>query len=595
MAANTSTSLVNLDFLTYKNSLKTYLQNNAQFRDFDYEGSNINLIIDLLSYNTFINAFYLNMVGNESFLDSAQRRSSIVSHAKDLNYLPASIHSARATINVSFQATGESQPYTIPKGMPFTASIKAKSFVFTTAESIVVSSANSTFTFETDIYEGTYHSDTYLFNSTDEIQRFLITNQTVDTDSISVTVYEDGSQLGDDYKATDTLLGLDETSKVFFVQATQDGYYEVLFGDNIFGRRPKAQAVIQLTYRVASGSIANGAKKFTMDFDATFNGEMTGDATVTVIEGSVEGAERQSNESIRSYAPRYFATQQRAVATDDYASLILAKFSGQVDDVNVYGGETQEPKLYGRVVVAIKPVSGTIAPNFLKQEITNTMLKYVSIPTRIVITDPEYFYARVDSVVQFDKTATTKQVAELRGMIHSTINTFSSDNLEKFGKDFRYSRFINAIDETENSLISNDTTVKMIKRLTPLINFPTSYEIYFNNQLKHSEDGPTITSDMFTFYDEIGSTYERSYIKDIGGVLKVYTTVNEKAVVISDDVGSVDYSTGKVLINRLLTSDYDTYISLYAKLASKDIIISKQNILFIDLDDVNIEIVEQSI
>ena len=240
MAANTSQDLVSLDFLQYKNSLKQYLQNNAYFKDYDFDGSNINVLLDLLSYNTFQNAFYLNMVMSESFLDSAQLKSSIVSHAKELNYLPKSITSAQATVNVVFQATGESQPYTIPKGSQFSALVKSNAYTFTTPEPILVTSANTTFSFQTDIYEGYYISDAYVFQQTDSTQRFKITNQAVDTQSIEVRVYEDGSQYGDIYKATDTLLGLDEYSKVFFLQATDNGYYEILFGDNIFGYKPKA-------------------------------------------------------------------------------------------------------------------------------------------------------------------------------------------------------------------------------------------------------------------------------------------------------------------------------------------------------------------
>ena len=603
MAANTSQDLVSLDFLQYKNSLKQYLQNNAYFKDYDFEGSNINVLLDLLSYNTFQNAFYLNMVMSESFLDSAQLKSSIVSHAKELNYLPKSVTSAKANITVTFQAAGSNQPYTIPKGSQFSTLVKSNAYTFTTPEAIVCSSSNTTFQFTTDIYEGTYLSDAYVFQQTQDTQRFRITNQAVDTQSIEVRVYEDGSQYGEIYKATDTLLGLDEYSKVFFLQATDNGYYEILFGDNIFGYKPKAGALIRIEYRVTIGQPANGAREFSCDFDPTGVGELTVAPTVTTITTAQDGAPAQTIESIRTYAPRYFATQQRAVATDDYSSLVLSKFSGVVDDVNVYGGETQEPKLYGRVIVAIKPTTGEQASDFLKQEVANYMLKYISIPTRIIVQDPEYFYCAVTSTVQYDKTLTTKTAQEISGIIKTAITQFSSNNLEKFGKDFRYSRFVNAIDNADSSIVSNDTNVLLVKRITPLIDYETSYELYFGNPVevegayygKTTPDEPVITSSHFTYVDSTtGANYVNSHIQDdTKGNLYIYTYINNKFTILNSNIGSVNYSTGKVLINKLLVSQYSEYISLYLMPQNKDILMTQKNILFIKLEDCQVNIIEQ--
>ena len=603
MAANTSQDLVSLDFLLYKNSLKQYLQNNAYFKDYDFEGSNINVLLDLLSYNTFQNAFYLNMVMSESFLDSAQLKSSIVSHAKELNYLPKSVTSAKANITVTFQSAGSNQPYTIPKGSQFSTLVKSNAYTFTTPEAIVCSSSNTTFQFTTDIYEGTYLSDAYVFQQTQDTQRFKITNQAVDTQSIEVRVYEDGSQYGEIYKATDTLLGLNEYSKVFFLQATDNGYYEVLFGDNIFGYKPKASSLIRIEYRVSAGDVANSARSFSCDFDPTGTGELLATPTVDTNTVAQDGTLAQTIESIRTYAPRYFATQQRAVATDDYSSLVLSKFSGVVDDVNVYGGETQEPKLYGRVIVAIKPTTGEQASDFLKQEVANYMLKYISIPTRIIVQDPEYFYCAVTSTVQYDKTLTTKTAQEISGIIKTAITQFSSNNLEKFGKDFRYSRFVNAIDNADSSIVSNDTNVLLVKRITPLIDYETSYELYFGNPVevegtyygKTTPDEPVITSSHFTYVDSTtGANYVNSHIQDdTKGNLYVYTYINNKFTILNSNIGSVNYSTGKVLINKLLVSQYSEYISFYLMPQNKDILMTQKNILFIKLEDCQINIIEQ--
>lgn len=593
--ANTSTTkaLTSLDHATQKAALKDFLRGEKPlFKDLDYEGSNINLQMDLLAYNSFLFSFYTNMMFAESFLDSAKQRSSIVSHAKDLNYLPQSVRSARAQVKVDFSATGLSQPYTIPRGSQFTVFNKQRSLTFTTAKKILCSSPNTSFTFTTDIYEGVYLSDVYLFSPSSDIQRFQISNQDVDTNSLVVTVYEDGSQYGDTYKVADSLLGLEPTSKVFFVQATKDGYYEILFGDNIFGRRPKAQSVIRIEYRVSAGDFGNGSRVFSCDFDCTGVGEMTSAPIVTLIEQGVEGAARESNESIRAYAPRYFAAQQRAVAHDDYKALVLAKFPEKVDDVNVYGGETQEPKLYGRVIVAIKPRNGTVAADFLKQNIINTMRNYLG-TTRMLIADPEYFYLGADIVVQFDTAATTKQVSELKADIQAQIEDWAGENLQKFGKDFRYSRFVNLIDTADESFVSNETVVTMIKRLTPTLDYPTTFSIEWGNAIHQDKDGDNLVSTPFTFVSADGVYYEFAYLRDDGaGSLDVWAPVANKDTLIQAGIGTVDY-TGKTTINKLLVNDYTNHISLKATLASKDIIMDQKNILMVDLEDITISLKEQ--
>lgn len=601
--ANTSINLVDLDFVSLKNSFKTYLREQQQFKDYDFEGSNINVLLDLLSYNTFKNSFYLNMVLSEAFLDSAQLRNSVLSHAKELNYLPNSVRSAKATVQVSFEVENENLgPYTIQKGSPFTALVKNEAYTFTLPETITVSSSNTTFTFQSDIYEGIYVKDTYTFLDNVENQRFKISNRNVDTNSITVVVYEDNAEIGDVYTKTTTLLGLDETSKVFFIQPVGNGYFEILFGDNLFGRQPKINSTIVIDYRISAGSIANGAKSFSLDFDPTDVGAMSS-YTISTVSNSAGGADEQSIESIRRLAPRYFAAQQRAVSSDDYVSLVLSEFSQVIDDVSVFGGETIEPKLYGRVLVGLKPIGEDTAPDSVKAQVQTYLEKYASIPTRVVIVDPAIFYCDVTSTVQFDRTATSKTPAELQSTVKRAIDNFSNENLEMFNADFRYSKFVTAIDDSDIAITSNDTTVRLIKRLIPRINFQETYEIKFNNALHPGRVFPTLESSIgstviqstpFTFQNEEGNNFTQSYIIDDGqGVLKVYTYINDIFTILNSNVGTVNYSTGTVNVNKIRISDYTNHISLYATLRAKDIIVKQADLLIIDLQDVTVNVIEQ--
>lgn len=594
--ANTSLNLVSLDFDTNKADFRRFLAENPIFKDYDFEGSNLNLLNELLAYNTFKNGFLVNMLFSEAFLDSAQLRGSVVSHAKELNYLPRSRRSAKASITCTFEADGSSNPYTILKGSPLSTIVKNTSYVFTIPETITVSSSNNTFSFDTDIYEGIYIKDTYTYYPNLENQRFKITNKNVDTNSITVVVYEDGSEIGDTYTYSDTLLGLSSTSKVFFLQMGLNGYYEVLFGDDLFGRKPKANAIVSIDYRISSGTGPNGATKFSLDFDPTGTNELTSITSVETEENAAGGAEPEVLESIRRYAPRYFAAQQRAVAKDDYSSLIMSRYNGILDDCTVYGGEELEPKQYGRIVIALKPTGGTIASDLVKEEISNYLLNKTSIPTRIITEDPEYLYVIVESVVQYDKTLSAKSINEIRGTVENAIVDFSTDNLELFDKDFRYSRFVKDIDDAEVSIVSNDTTIKMSQRIEPRINYKESFVLNFSNEFKNSTqtNEPIVTSSTFTYQNDDGDDFENCYIEDDGaGKLLVRKTVNNTKTTILDNAGSVNYTLGIVTINKLRVSDYDNYISIYGDLASKDIVATKNQIILIDLDDVDVSVIEK--
>jgi len=252
------------------------------------------------------------MAVSEAFLDSSQMEASVLSHAKELNYIPRSARSSRAKIVVNFQASGDNQPYTVEKGTSFTSIIKNESFIFTIPEALSVSSTNTTFSFETYVYEGVYLKDSYIVDTSIDTQRFILTNKNVDTDSLVVTVYEDGSDIGENYTMSSTLLDLNSTSKVYFLQASDLGNYEIIFGDDIIGKKPKNGARVVLDYRISNGSRADGSKEFSINFDPT-NGELLETPEIEVVENSIGGFERESLDSIKYYAPRHFQVQERAI------------------------------------------------------------------------------------------------------------------------------------------------------------------------------------------------------------------------------------------------------------------------------------------
>ena len=607
MAANTSLSLTSLDFDTLKANFKGFLTSQPQFKDFNFEGSNMNVLLDVMSYNTYLNSFYLNMVSSEMFMDTAQKYDSVVSHAKELNYLPKSAKSSLATVYFDASTIGITPPFSIPKGVTFSGTNSNGVFTFSTNQLHNYQSANSTYTVTgLNLYEGVYTTDVFVVDYTVETQRFLLTNQNIDIDSLIVTVSESGNDTV--FTRVQTLFGLSEISNVYFLQGAQNGLYEVVFGDGLFGRKPDNLAVLSIEYRVCSGPMADGIDSFlcTMDL-GQINGGTASISTPVASAISAGGADPESIESIRFSAPRYFATQQRALASDDYSSLVLDNYGGQIDAVSVYGGETLEPKQYGRVVVSLKPMGGTVTPNYLKNEISSFLKAYTSLPTRIIIADPEYFYLGIDTVVQYEKVSTTKLVTEIQSLIVNSIDTWGQDNLGQFGTDFRYSKFVAAIDAVDPSLTSNNTDVYMIKRLAPLLGYASGFSISFNNSAsieqtspgytknKPFHDEPVLTSTKFTYLDADGNSWENCFFRDDNlGKIVIYSVIDGEFTVINPLIGLVNYTTGRVDIQKFITTYYDQYIAIKYRTLNKDVIIGQNAIALIDINsyDVNVSVIE---
>lgn len=606
--ANSSLTLTSLDFDTLKENFKTYLSSQSVFKDYNFDGSNINVLLDVMSYNSYLNSFYLNMVASEMFLDSAQKYESVISHAKELNYVPTSARSAASEISFTFDTKGISSPLYLKKGSKFSGTNSNGTFTFTTdMQQSFVSSSNTYSINNLRVYEGIYFTDSFLVDYNIENQRYLLSNKNIDTSSITVTVIENNGLNNTVFAPASTLFGLDSTSEVYFLQGAENNKYEIIFGDGLFGRKPLNSSLVSVEYRVTNGTDALGVDNFVLLQD--IGGDNGGSITtpfITVNTVSAGGANQESIDSIKFAAPRYFATQQRAVSTEDYSSLILKNFGGVISDVNVYGGETLETKLYGRVIVCLKPTGALVAPNYIKDQISNYLLNYIALPTRILITDPDYLYINVESTVQYNTTATTKLSTDIQTAVRTAIKQFSSANLEKFNNDFRYSKFVYAVDNADPSITSNSTEVKISKRISPKYNYPTSYVLYFNNSAEIEKpapgydptsqprfyDEPMLESSAFTYVTDDDKTYDYCYMRDDNfGVIVVYTFINNVFTILKDKIGTIDYTNGIVKINNLKTSYYNNHISVYIYPMNKDIIVSKDKIIVIDLTDVTVNVI----
>jgi hypothetical protein len=561
------------------------------------------------------------MVASEMFLDSAQNYDSVISHAKELNYIPRSTKSSFAEVTFDLNTSGITGTLVIPKNTRFTGFNSNGTYVFTTDKTHSYTSTNSTYNVASlGIYEGAYFQDTFIVNYNIESQKFVLSNQYIDTDSIEVTVLENNSAITTVFPRAKNLYGLTATSSVYFLQPAQNGLYEITFGDGLFGRKPLNTSVIVVTYRVASGSDSNGVESFVLDTDLRFvpigspNGGSVSPGAITINNASNSGANLESIESIRYTAPRYFATQQRAVSSEDYSSLVLANFGGSVSDVVVYGGETLEPKQYGRVIVCIKPSGSTVAPDYLRNEISNYLIDYIALPNRIIISDPDYFYCYINTTVQYDKTLTTKTTSDLKLYILNAITTYSADNLEKFANDFRYSRLVAAIDNSDTSITSNDTEVRLVKRITPLLNSNAVYSIELNNELYNQKD-PISSDQHISFYGSLYEThfghasvisskftfsyqdvsYPLSYFEDDSlGNIDVYVPIGEKVVKLVN-IGTVDYINGIIKLNNLNLSSYSSYVSIYCRTLNRDLYANQNKIIIIESSDVDISILEKQI
>ena len=539
-----------LDFDNIKSNLKAFLQDQPEFSDYNFEGSGFAVLLDVLAYNTHYLGFNANMLANEVYLDSADIRKNIVSLAKMLGYTPSSVRAPSANISIVVNnATGSS--LTMDKGTTFTSTVDGTTYQFVTNQESTITPLDGVYRFsDISIYEGTLVTYRYTVDSTDVDQKFIIPSVNADTSTLKVTVQNSSVDATSSvYTLATGVRSLNNTSKVYFLQETDTGKFQIYFGDGVLGRKLSDGNIVILEYVVTNKEEANGAATFTL------SSSIDGFSNVSITTNSVAqgGSEAESKESIRFNAPLQYAAQDRAVTATDYETLVRSLYPNALS-ISAWGGEEDETPVYGVVKISIKAASGSTLTNQTKTEIVNSLRQYNIASVRPVIVDPETVSVILNSTVRFDSKLTTKTAATIKSEVISSLTNYNTNILQRFDGIFRYSKVTGLIDDADASIVSNITTVRVRKSFTPILNTSTRYDVYFRNAFYnphtgHNADmGGILSSSGFKidgnnnemFLDDDGSGNIRRYYFD-GGV-RVYANSTQ---------GTVDYTTGQVTLNSL--------------------------------------------
>ena len=579
-----------LDFENIKSSLKRFLSNQTQFKDYDFEGSSMAVLLDLLAYNTHYLAYNANFVANEMFMDTAQLRSSVASLAKLVGYTPNSARAPIADLKLVINdATGST--VTIPAGTKFSSSIDGLTYTFVSVGDQIVQPIDGVYTAQSlNVYEGTYVSYNYTFDSTDIDQRFLIPSDRADSTTIKVAVQNSASDVTTaTYNKATSITELNGDSKVYFLQEAEDGQYEIYFGDGVIGKKLDDGNIISISYVVTNKTEANGATSFSL------SGSISGftDVTITVNSSAQGGAEPESLQSIKTSSANFYASQDRAVTVEDYKSKTKQLYAN-VQSVSAWGGEDNDVPFYGRVYISILPTSGSNLTESTKSRIVADLKKYSVASVTPVIVDPEITNIILRSSIKFDAGATTKVSDTIKSDVITTITNYNANTLQSFDNMFRHSKVIGLIDDTDESILSNVTTVQLRKSFTPTIGSSQKYSVAFSNALYnphsgHASEGGGIlsssgfkidgnTTDVF-FLDDDGNGNVRRYKMD--GSARSYANATQ---------GTIDYSSGLVEINSLNVSNIEnirgaasTVIEITVKPNSNDIVPIRNQVLDIDV------------
>jgi len=592
-----------LDFDNIKTNLKTFLKGQDQFKDYDFEGSGLNILLDTLAYNTHYMAFNANMVANEMFLDSSSLRSSAVSHAKALGYEITSSRAPTATLNINLSTTTASA--TMPAGTAFSTTVNGSSYQFVTVSDITSTNTGNNIPFDSvTVYEGTYVITKYLVDSSDVDQRFILTDPRSDTTTLTVKVQNSTTDTTTTTytKATD-ITQLSASSTVYYLQEVETGRYEVYFGDGIVSQAVSDGNIVQLQYVVTNKTESNGASSFS---SPTVIDGVT-DITVTTVASASGGAEPESIQSIKLNAPLDYAAQGRAVTTKDY-EVYVRKLFPTTQAVSVWGGEdgsynsatgvSSTPE-YGKVFISIKSTTGVDLTSAQKTNLELALAPYKVASITPVVVDAETTSIILNITIMYDSSSTTYTADQIASLVSTTVSNYSDTSLGTFNSPFRHSRLLGLIDNTDTSILNSIATVTLSKLFTPTLSTATDYRINFNNKFYNpvsgynSVDGGIIASTGFYLGSVTTTTY--FFDDDGSGNLRIYSLVAGVRTYTDNTAGTIDYINGLITINQITMTGVaevdgttSTQIRITAIPNSYDITPVRNQILEIDLVNTNV-------
>jgi len=584
------------DFDNVKSNLKTFLQNQPEFSDYNFEGSGFAVLLDTLAYNTHYLGFNANMLVNETYLDSADIRKNIVALAKMIGYTPSSVRAPVSTIDITVNnASGSS--ILMNKGTTFTSSVDGTGYNFLTNEDITITPLNGVYKFSNvNLYEGTLVTFKYTVDSTDTDQRYIIQNLNADTSTLKVTVQNSVSDSTlNTYTLATGLRNLNDTSKIYFLQETDNGKFEVYFGDGVIGKKLEDGNIVILEYVVTNKDEANGAKTFEL---AGSIGAFS-NVTISTKANAQGGSEPETKESIRFNAPLQYTAQDRAVTATDYESIVKTLYPNALS-VSAWGGEDDETPVYGVVKISIKAASGSTLTETTKASIVKGLIPYNVASVRPAIVDPETTSIILTSVAKYDKKGTSKSADTIKSEIVTAVTNYNSTTLQKFDGVFRFSKLTGLIDDVDTNILSNITSINMRKNFTPTIASSTKYDVYFRNAIynPHSGHSSVLSS---TGFKVTGSDNEMFLDDDSNGNVRRYYLVSGVKTYANNTQGTINYETGQVTLNSLnvasisnIRNAVSNVIEITVKPNSNDIVPVRNQVVEIDVTNSNITVEEDT-
>ena len=607
-------NFTNLDFDQIKSSIREYLRANSNFTDYDFEGSNLSIIIDTLAYNTYISSYNANMISNEVFIDGATLRENVVSLARNIGYVPHSRSASKANISFFVDTTGfTTNPLTLTlkSGVVATTSTSFgnQNYSFIIPQDITIPVVNGIALFENvNIYEGTFIINNFSVDANNPNQKFILENANIDIDSINVFVRDtQASTIKNSFKLTKNLFDITSESRVFFIQEIEDQRYELIFGDGIFGKKLNNLNYIEVSYNITNGESANGVSSFNFNGRIVDNNNRvitTGISLITTNSSSQNGREIESVESIRKYAPRKYSSQNRAVTATDYETIIPTIYP-EAESISVFGGEDLNPPKYGRVFISIKPINGPFVSNQIKDNIKSSLRKYSVAGIVPEIIDLKYLYLETDTTAYYNSNSTFDANSIKDAILTNIRNYTNSKELNKYGARFKYSKYLKIIDDSNSAVTSNITKVIMRRDLGVVLNTFADYEICYGNEFHiKTQNGYNIKSSGFN----VSGINDTLYLTDIpnsngltGSIVFFKLQSSTESVIVKRNVGIIDYVKGEIrlypvnIISTSKTSFSQPIIEISVIPKSNDVIGLQDLYLQLDINNIKLNMLSDEI